>query len=133
MMLSRGMKQFSQVPRAAAIVAGVIALAAGWPAAAQQPSGTPPSQFTPIAPPTIDLDSLKKPQDAPRPELVIPKGIEPGKSPLEFDARQTRDVIAPRVSIDSGETSNLSKVLPGQKEESPLPDYFGLKLTKPTR
>ena len=62
----------------------------------------------------------------------LPNQVELGKYQLKFNAGHTSDVV-PRTGLDSGETSNLSKVVPGQKTESVAPDYFGLKLSTPTR
>ncbi len=130
-------------------LAGLLVLG-WWPngaAQAQQQPGTPASQFAPVATPMIDPDSLKTPKAPLRAdpekfkldksgkaatELEIPKGIDLGKFQLEFDAKHTTDITKPGLAIDSGETSNLSKVLPGQKKEPVLPDYFGLKLRIPT-
>jgi hypothetical protein len=128
--------------------AGLLSLVC-WPSAAvlaQQQPGTPASQFAPVAPPRFDADSLKTPLASPHADsktfnsdksdkaetkLEIPRRIDLGKSQLEFDARHTTDVISPNVAIDSGESSNLSKVTPARKQEPVLPDYFGLKLKMP--
>jgi hypothetical protein len=131
------MTLFTRVPYAAAIAAGLFALVSCWPAevAAQQ---------TPAIQPKIDLDTPKTPQSAPlpdtdkfkpakTPQLEGPQGIDAGKPRLDLDVRRTQDVTAPGLDIDSGERSNLSKVVPGQRPDQVLPDYFGLKLTAPTR
>jgi len=126
------------------LFAGVLALGLLAGAAGAQQS---PSPFAPVETPSYDLDALKTPQAPPsngvykinpksgetKPALEIPKGVDLGKSRLEFNAGRIRDVNAPGINIDSGETSNLSKVLPGQKQDRVLPDYFGLKLSTPTR
>ena len=62
----------------------------------------------------------------------LPTQVDLGKYKLDFKAGRTSDV-APRTGFDSGETSNLSKINPGQKSESAAPDYFGLKLSAPTQ
>ena len=64
---------------------------------------------------------------------VALEGSDVGKPRLDLDVRRTQDVTAPGLDIDSGERSNLSKVVPGQRPDQVLPDYFGLKLTAPTR
>jgi hypothetical protein len=105
-----------------------------------------PSPYAPVPTPQIDPSVLKVPvtplaagsatfapaiDDSATPKLKAP-AIELGKSQLEFDARQTKEVIAPSTSIDSGETSNLSKSR-GEKHETVGPNYFGLKLSVPTK
>lgn len=133
----------------APFVAGTFALAAcGWGgvAQAQQPGATT-TQFAPVATPTIDPDWLKVPNaaagtDAYKFKLdktgpaaqppAIPKGFDLGNYQFNFDTRHTRDVVAPGMATDSGEKSNLSKVAPGPKQNSVLPNYFGLKLSVPT-
>lgn len=126
-------------------------LALGWwtagVALAQQPA-TPTSPFAPIETPTVNPEMFKTPQtppsaDAPKikpdksadaaPAIAIPNGIDLGKSKLQFDAKHTSAVTAPGVSTDSGETSNLSKVMPGETQDKVLPDYFGFKLITPVR
>jgi hypothetical protein len=108
-------------------------------------AGAQPSPFAPVETPSYDLDALKMPQAPPstgaykinpkpgeaKPALGIPNGLDLGKSRIEFNASRTRDVNAPGVNIDSGETSNLSKVMQGQKQDGAMPNYFGLKLSTP--
>ena len=103
---------------------------------AQQPTQPPPA---------IDADALKLPKPAAPAEAVhtphdsnketAPKftapSIDLGKYDLQLDAGKTSD-INPRTGFDSGETSNLSKVTPG-KTDKVTPDYFGLKLSVPTK
>ena len=113
---------------------------------AQQPVA-PSSQFAPIETPKFDPDLLKPPQvalspnvdkfktdkaDKAAPGWTVPKGIDVGKYQLQFDANHTSAVTAPRMDMDSGESSNLSKIAPGRREEPVLPNYFGLKLSAPT-
>jgi hypothetical protein len=115
------------------------------PVFAQQPAA---SKFAPVETPAIDPAFLKTPQAAPAsdgnkfkiertdqavPAVKIPKSIDLGTSHLELDARRAKDVGASGITPDSGETSNLSKIAPGQKQDSALPNYFGLKLSTPTR
>jgi hypothetical protein len=131
-------QSFSSTGRAMRSLFGAV-LTLGWLAGA---AGAQPSPFAPVETPSYDLDALKappstgtykinpKPGEA-KPALGIPKGVDFGKSRLEFNASHTRDVNAPGVNIDSGETSNLSKVLPGQKQDGAMPNYFGLKLSTP--
>ena len=88
----------------------------------------------PQTPPSADAPKIKtdKSGDA-APAIAIPNSINLGKSNLQFDAKHTSAVTAPGVSMDSGETSNLSKVMPGEKQDKVLPDYFGFKLSTPVR
>ena len=122
------------------------ALAAAWPcghALAQ----TAQSPFAPVETPSYDSEAAKTPKTAvpdsagaaklKKPDQAasgakLPNQVELGKYQLKFNAGHTSDVV-PRTGLDSGETSNLSKVVPGQKTESVAPDYFGLKLSTPTR
>lgn len=121
------------------MVAGASALSA-----AQAQTQSP---FAPIETPSYDPDLLKAPPPAPgqdsgkpgfdksanpAPKSALPK-IGVGGGELRLDANRTRDVVAPGVNIDSGETSNLSTTMPAQKQDQVLPDYFGLKLSVPTR
>jgi len=127
-------------------LAVIAALGAPNGAHAQQPAA-PSSQFAPIEPPKFDPDLLKPPQaalhtdadkfkmdkaDNAAPGWTLPKGIDVGKYQLQFDANHTSAVTAPRMDMDSGESSNLSKIAPGRREEPVLPNYFGLKLSAPT-
>jgi hypothetical protein len=120
-------------------LAGLLAGGLATATQAQQP------QYAPVPTPQIDPELLKTPQPAPRtepkplktdtgkdaPAAAIPQGIDIGKSKLDVDVKN--DVTGRGIAPDSGETSNLQKVMPGQKQEPVLPDYFGLKLTTPTR
>ncbi len=131
----------------------IVALAAAWldgRAFAQTPANSPQSKFAPVEVPNYDINSLKTPKS---PKATIPDSagqakikapeqaasgnklptqVDLGKYKLDFKAGRTSDV-APRTGLDSGETSNLSKINPGQKSESAAPDYFGLKLSAPTQ
>ena len=103
---------------------------------AQQPTQQPPA---------IDANALKLPKPGAPPEAVhVPHNsnkeeptklkapsIDLGNYDLKLDAGKASD-INPRTGFDSGETSNLSKVVPG-KAEKVTPDYFGLKLSVPTK
>jgi hypothetical protein len=96
-------------------------------------------------PPAIDADALKMPKPAgPAAAVPVPNdsskevpaklkapSIDLGKYDLKLDAGKTSDVV-PRTGFDSGETSNLSKST-GGKTETVTPDYFGLKLSVPTK
>lgn len=126
----------------------LIAPAASLPAGsayAQTAPAAVQSKFEPLTTPALDPDALKPPQstidtsskppgldatgkEPPSPKL--PTSVNLGKYDLQFKAGQTSDVV-PRTGLDSGETSNLSKMRPG-KPESAVPDYFGLKLSAPT-
>ena len=118
-------------------------LAAGLWTAAQAQQGAP---YAPVATPALDPDLLKMPQAAPQaepksfntqsdkyaPALGAPQGIQVGKSKLDFDIKNS-DPKNRGVVPDSGSSSNLAKAMPGKKQDPTLPDYFGLKITTPTR
>ena len=134
-------------------LAVIVALAAAWPdghAVAQTATNPAQSKFAPVEVPDYDVNSLKTPK-TPRAAIPdsagqtkikapdqaasgtkLPTQVDLGKYKLDFKAGRTNDV-APRTGFDSGETSNLSKINPGQKSESAAPDYFGLKLSAPTQ
>lgn len=112
--------------------------------AQQAPAQSP---FQPIEAPTLTPDMLKTPPAAPnadtggatidksgkdQPALKLPNSVDLGKYELQFKAGRTRDITT-RNGLDSGETSNLSSTLPAQQQDRQLPDYFGLKLSAPTR
>jgi hypothetical protein len=125
----------------------IVVLAALWPAGRACAQNNAPSPFTPVETPTYDTAPAKTPKTT-VPDtgtaaklkqtnqsgsgIKLPNKVELGKYQLQFNAGRTSDV-SPHTGYDSGETSNLSKVAPGQKEESAAPDYFGLKLSTPTR
>jgi hypothetical protein len=131
-------------------LAVIFALAAAWPgghAFAQTAPSSAQSKFAPPEVPSYDVESLKTPKTAipdsagqtkiknpsqAAPGTKLPTQLELGNYKLDFKAGRTSDV-APRTGFDSGETSNLSKINPGQKSESATPDYFGLKLSAPTQ
>lgn len=136
----------NRVRRALALICaiGLIGLLRIETSHAQQ-AATSTSPFTPVETPTLDPDALKTAPSAPnakvrsnldkpgddQPKLKAPS-VDLGKYELQFNAGHTSD-INPRTGFDSGETSNISKIRPGQRSDSALPDYFGLKLTAPTR
>jgi hypothetical protein len=131
-------------------LAVVVVLAAAWPdgqAFAQTAPNSAESKFAPVEVPSYDVESLKTPKttipngadqsklktpDPAASATKLPTQVDLGKYKLDFKAGRTSDV-APRTGFDSGETSNLSKINPGQKSESAAPDYFGLKLSAPTQ
>jgi len=137
------MYHVGRIAHAGAAIFMLFVLTPNSAAYGQQAAGSPQSAPSASEPVKIDPEALKVPPpaspydsskfDLGKPELAIPKGIDLGKSQLEFDAKHTTDITKPGLTIDSGETSNLSKVLPGQKQEPVLPDYFGLKLRTPMR
>jgi hypothetical protein len=107
---------------------------------------TDPSIFNPIETPTINPDQWKTYQTPPSADgykikpnetgggataPLIPKGIDLGKSRIEFNANHTSAVTAPGGAIDSGETSNLSGSVPGKRQETAAPNYFGFTLSRP--
>jgi hypothetical protein len=129
---------------AAVLIAAIGALNK---AAHAQQAAAPSAQFAPIETPKFDPDLLKPPHAALSTDVdkfrtdksgnaaagwTLPKGIDVGKYQLQFDANHTSAVTAPRMDMDSGESSNLSKIAPGRREEPVLPNYFGLKLSAPT-
>jgi hypothetical protein len=131
-------------------LAVIVALAATWlgdDALAQTAPSSPQSKFAPVEVPNYDVESLKTPKttipdsagqsklktpDPAASATKLPTQVDLGKYKLDFKAGRTSDV-APRTGLDSGETSNLSKINPGGKSESATPDYFGLKLSAPTQ
>jgi hypothetical protein len=115
-------------------------------AVAQQPDSQATSKFAPIKAPSLTPDMLKAPAESldtgnPPPKLKssdkdlpapkLPTDVNLGKYDLKFQAGQTSDVT-PRTGFDSGELANIESILPG-KPESVVPNYFGLKLSAPTR
>ena len=82
--------------------------------------------------PTAPVNRSSKTPDQAASGTKLPTQVDLGKYKLDFKAGRTSDV-APRTGLDSGETSNLSKINPGQKSESAAPDYFGLKFSAPTQ
>lgn len=111
-------------------------------------TGAAGSPFTTTAPPLLTPDILNAPPADWRGDRVVsgfgndskssptpgapklPLGVNLGKFDLDFSAGHTSDVT-PRTGFDSGELSNIEKIRPG-KEQSAMPDYFGLKLSAPT-
>ncbi|HEY5379549.1 MAG TPA: hypothetical protein VIJ78_08430 [Pseudolabrys sp.] len=115
-------------------------------ARAESIPATDPSIFTPIETPAINPDKWKTYQTPPSADgykikpsetgsgataPLIPKGIDLGKSRIEFNANHTSAVTAPGGAIDSGETSNLSGSVPGKRQETAAPNYFGFTLSRP--
>jgi hypothetical protein len=128
------------------VIAVIFVLTAFAPNSAQAQAALP-SAFAPVATPLIDPDLLKPPQAPPRVDAdkfnadrsakgvsawSSPRGIDLGTYQLQFDANHTSAVRAPRIDMDSGESANLSKIAPGKRQESALPNYFGFKLSAPT-
>ena len=121
-----------------------VTLALGWPAAGLAQQSGSPSPYAPVPTPTIDpylsipqqtapqeTSKFKVDNDAKAPGWTLPNRIDLGKSQLQFDAKHTSEVNTLGMATDSGETSNLSKAMPLQKQESTLPNYFGLKFSTP--
>ncbi len=123
------------------IFVGIMIVGLATAASAEQAT----SPFAPIATPTINPEILKTPQPVPEsepkklksnldrdpPALTTPKGIDLGKSKLDIDVKNS-DPTSRGVAPDSGETSNLTRSVRGQKQDPTRPDYFGLKITAPT-
>jgi hypothetical protein len=123
-------------------ITGILAL--GWLASAQaqttpQSAAKPaPWDLAPITQPDFDTAAHKPlPNNAEAGNEAtgtkIPKGLGLGKYQLDFDAKHSTEAAKSGVTMDSGETANLSKVVPGQKQVKALPNYFGLKLSTPTQ
>jgi hypothetical protein len=122
----------------------VLVLAGPWAMSAADAQQTPQkSPFAPVEPPSYDPDLLKPPMLPPsstkidhdqsgKAKTKIPNRIGVGPGELQFNADRTGNIVAPHVGMDSGEASYLSATRPTQKQ-TPLPDYFGLKLSVPTR
>jgi hypothetical protein len=130
----------------AVFFAGLLELGLCHAQAQQQPSTAAP-EFAPVETPVIDVDLLETPQvparaepkklnpdqsDKSKTELTFPNSIDLGKSKLEFDTKHSSELTARNLANDSGEASNLSKVMPGQKQERALPNYFGFTIKTPT-
>ncbi len=129
----------------ASVIITIWAVASAGGASAQNASKS--STFAPVPTPTLDPDVLKIPDsvreseatkfkpsnnDKALPPPSAPNKVDLGTYDLEFKAGQTSDVN-PRTGFDSGEKSNLSNSSLGTKSDSVLPDYFGLKLSRPTK
>jgi hypothetical protein len=106
-----------------------------------------PSTFAPIATPRLDPSMLKIPEgaressaakykidkpDKALPAPSLPNKVDLGKYDLEFKTGHSSD-INPRTGLDSGENTNLSNSSLAHKQGSALPDYFGFKLSAPTK
>jgi hypothetical protein len=121
----------------------VVLVLAGWTGAGNaQSTGNQSSKSVP----KLDAEALKIPDsvrdaDANKfkadktqkalPQPGLPSKVDLGKYDLEFKAQHS-DEVNPRTGFDSGEKSNLSNSSIGRQSESPLPNYFGLKLSTPT-
>ncbi len=111
---------------------------------AQQPA-QPKAKIAPVpkTAPKLDAAALRIPDsihdtpakaiDKPRKALPAnaPNKVDLGQYDLEFRARHSTDVN-PRTGYDSGEKTNLSNTSLSRKNDSALPNYFGLKLSTPT-
>jgi hypothetical protein len=113
-------------------------------ASAQQPVEST-AKVAPAKTPKLDAEALRIPDTihdtrakpiaksskaAPAPNL--PNKFDLGAYDLEFKASHSKDVN-PRTGFDSGEKANLSNSTQGRRNDPALPDYFGLKLSAPTR
>ncbi len=123
----------------------ILLILAGWTGASNaQPADSPPSKSAPAS--KIDPEALKIPDsvrdaDANKfkadkmqkmpPQPSLPSKVDLGKYDLEFKAQHSNEVN-PRTGFDSGEKSNLSNSSIGRQPDTPLPNYFGLKLSTPT-
>jgi hypothetical protein len=127
-------------------IAGLMAIGCWSVASAQQPAATS-SPFAPVPTPEFDLGSPKTPKTQPdhaskfkvdrdskeTPAAAPPKGIDLGKSHVEFQAKHSSDVNKEGLPVENGITGNLSTVIPGQRQETVMPNFFGLRLSTPTR
>jgi hypothetical protein len=127
-------------------IAGLMAIGCWSVASAQQPAATS-SPFAPVPTPEFDLDAQKTPKPRPydankfevnkdskeAPAMALPNGIDLGKSHLQFQARHSSEVNQADLPVENGLTGNLSTIIPGQRQETVMPNFFGLKLSTPTR
>lgn len=127
-------------------IAGLVAIGCGGVALAQQPAATS-SPFAPVPTPEFDLTLPKAPTTQPydtgkfkidrdsrnAPAAALPKSIELGNSHLQFLAKRSSDVNKADLPVENGITGNLSTIIPGQRQETPMPNFFGLRLSTPTR
>ena len=126
-------------------IAGLVALGYCGIASAQQPAATS-SPFAPVPTPEFDLALPKTPKTRPydtgrfkidrdskdAPAAALPKSIDFGSSHLQFLARHSSDVNKADLPVENGITGNLSTIIPGQRQETPMPNFFGLRLSTPT-
>ena len=103
--------------------------------------------FAPVPTPEFDLGSPKTPKTQPdhaskfkvdrdskeTPAVALPNGVDLGKSHLQFQARHSSDVNKEGLPVENGITGNLSTIIPGQRQETAMPNFFGLRLSTPTR
>lgn len=127
-------------------IAGLMAIGCWSVASAQQPATTS-SPFAPVPTPEFDLDLPKAAKTQPdhagkfkvdkdskeAPAVALPKGIDLGKSHLQFQARHSSDINKEDLPVENGITGNLSTIIPGQRQETVMPNFFGLRLSTPTR
>jgi len=127
-------------------IAGLVAIGCLGVASAQQPVATS-SPFAPVPTPEFDLDVPKTAKtqtyDASKfkidrenkdaPAVALPKGIDLGNSRLQFQARHRSEVNKADLPVENGITGNLSTIIPGQRQETPMPNFFGFTLSTPTQ
>ena len=81
-----------------------------------------------LAPSALGYDDGKSEADTSgddTPDLKIPNAIQFGSNTLHFDADRKNDLPQ---GIDANEQAVINKAAPN---DSPLPSYFGLRLTTP--
>lgn len=114
-------------------------------ASAQQPAATP-SLFAPVPTPEFNLDPPKTPkkqaygpskfkidgEGKEAPAMAPSKGADLGKSQLQFLAKHSSDVNQADLPVENGITGNLSTIIPGQRQETLMPNFFGFRLSTPT-
>ena len=52
---------------------------------------------------------------------------------MEFQAKHSSDVNKEGLPVENGITGNLSTIIPGQRQETVMPNFFGLRLSTATR
>jgi len=126
------------------VIGGLVAIGCSGIASAQQPASSP---FAPVPTPEFDLTVPRAPKTQPydsskfkidrdskdAPAAALPKSIELGNSHLQFRALHSSDVNKADLPVENGITGNLSTIIPGQRQETTMPNFFGFRLSTPTR
>lgn len=127
------------------VIAGLVAIGCWGVALAQQPAATS-SPFAPVPAPEFDLALPQTPKthtydsgkfkidrdSKETPAVALPKSIDLGNSHLQFQAMHSSDVNKADLPVENGITGNLSTIIPGQRQETPMPNFFGFRLSTPT-
>ena len=118
-----------------------------WSAASAQQPAAPPSPFAPVPTPEFNLDLSKAPktqaygpgkfkvdgESKAAPAMAPAKDADSGKSQLQFLAKHSNDVNKADLPVENGITGNLSTIIPGQRQETLAPNFFGFRLSTPTQ